>query len=151
AVGALPARFAEGVGLAVHRGVAFLHAPVVASAEEPALAVEESRADGDAAFGQAAPGLFDRHGEHRRIVRRVLSRPAHQPGGPSMESTIRSTGMVTSSPAVPGASTRVTDTLSPSSSRSPFLSRLKARLASSRKSSPGEPTAGSSKEVMLPT
>src|SRR6185295_11635968 len=146
AVGALAAGLAEGVGLAVHRGIALLHPAVVAAAEEPALAVEEGRADGDATLGQALPGFLEGDLQHRAVV----GRPVHWPAF-SMDSPTCSTGIGTSAPAVPGSRTSVTETLSPNSRRSPFLSRLKARPASSRKSSPGESAAGSSKEVMLPT
>ena len=68
-----------------------------------------------------------------------------------MDSTTLSTGMETSAGALPGTTARVTARVSPGSSRSPFLRRLKAGAASNSTSSPADPGAGSSKEVMLPT
>src|SRR5262249_7937670 len=50
AIASLPAGIAESVGLAVHRRVVLLDAPVVASPEQPALGVEERAADRDAAL-----------------------------------------------------------------------------------------------------
>src|SRR2546427_11613349 len=52
AVASLATGVAEGVGLAVHRGIVLLDATVVASPEQPALSVEQRAADRDAALGQ---------------------------------------------------------------------------------------------------
>src|SRR5271156_4513584 len=52
AIAALASRFAEGVGFAVQRRIAALHAAVVASANDFAVLVENSCADRDAALGE---------------------------------------------------------------------------------------------------
>src|SRR5690606_16518810 len=68
AVGALAAGLAEGVGLAVHGRIVFLHPAVVAAAEQGAVGGEQGRADRDAALGQALAGLLDGDGEHGAVV-----------------------------------------------------------------------------------
>src|SRR5262245_44959003 len=50
AVAALPAGVAEGVGLAVDRRVALLHAAVAAAPQDAALRVGQARPDGNAAL-----------------------------------------------------------------------------------------------------
>src|ERR1039458_3921722 len=52
---------AEGVGLAVDRGVALLDPAVVAPPEQGPVALEEGRADRDAPFVEADPCLGHRH------------------------------------------------------------------------------------------
>jgi len=64
AIAALAAGVAEGVGFSVERGIAELHAAIVAGAEERAVFVENGGADGDAAFGEAFAGFGDGDGEH---------------------------------------------------------------------------------------
>src|SRR5690606_15918864 len=68
AVGALAAGLAEGVGLAVHGRIVFLHPAVVAAAEQGAVGGEQGRADRDAALGQALAGLLDGDGEQGAVV-----------------------------------------------------------------------------------
>src|SRR5690606_4605288 len=58
-VAALAAGLAEGVGFAVHGRVAFLHAAVVAAAEQGAVVAVQRGANRDAAFGQALAGFVD--------------------------------------------------------------------------------------------
>ena len=69
AVAALAASVAEGVGFAVERRVAVLHAAIVAGTDEVSLFVENRGADGDAAFGEAFAGFGDGHGEHRSRIK----------------------------------------------------------------------------------
>src|SRR5580698_4875358 len=64
AVGALASGFAEGVGFAVDARVGLLDAAVAASGEQGAAGVEESGADGDAAFVEAEAGFVDGDAEH---------------------------------------------------------------------------------------
>src|SRR4029077_9775318 len=57
AVSALAAGLSKGVGFPVNRGIAFLDSAIVATAEEFSFAIEEGRADGDAAFGETEAGI----------------------------------------------------------------------------------------------
>src|SRR5690606_23231461 len=68
AVGTLAAGLAEGVGFAMDGRVAFLHAAVVAAAEQGAVFAEQRRADGNSAFGQAKAGFGNGGGEHGAVV-----------------------------------------------------------------------------------
>ena len=70
AVGALAAGLAEGVGLAVHGGVVFLHPAVVAAAEQAAILMVERRADRDSTLRQALAGFGNRGVEQGAVVGR---------------------------------------------------------------------------------
>src|SRR6202167_773172 len=65
AITALAAGVAECVRLAVHRGIALLHAAVAPGADElPGGGIEDGRADGDATFGKAGARFLQGDGEH---------------------------------------------------------------------------------------
>src|SRR5579871_1172274 len=64
AIAFLAASAAEGIGFAMHAGVALLHPPVMPAAHEFAIAGEERGSDGDAALNQAIPRLFQCHCQH---------------------------------------------------------------------------------------
>jgi hypothetical protein len=68
AVGALAAGVAEGVGFAVDAGVGLLDAAVVTAAYEGSVGAEDSRADGETAFGEAGAGFFEGDAEHGGVV-----------------------------------------------------------------------------------
>src|SRR5690606_9900250 len=68
AVGALAPGLAEGIGLAVHGRIVFLHPAVVATAEQGAVAAEQGRADRDAALGEALAGFLDGNGQQAAVI-----------------------------------------------------------------------------------
>src|ERR1700728_1219932 len=66
-----PSGVAEGVGLAVHRGVVLFDAAVAASSEQGPVAVKESATDRDTPLAESDPGLFQRDlEEFPRLARR---------------------------------------------------------------------------------
>jgi hypothetical protein len=69
AVGTLPAGATEGVCFAMDGRVALLDAAIVAAAEQGAILVEESGADGDASFGESEAGFVERDGKHVPVKR----------------------------------------------------------------------------------
>src|SRR5580692_8877722 len=69
AITALTPGIAEGVGFAVDRGIALLHATVVAGTDKlTGGGVEDCGADGDTAFGEARARFLQRNGEHGRVI-----------------------------------------------------------------------------------
>jgi len=69
AITALAAGVAEGVGLAVDRGIALLHAAVVSGADElPGAGIEYGSADGYATFGEAGARFLQGYGEHGGVI-----------------------------------------------------------------------------------
>ncbi len=71
AIAALAACVSKGVGFAVKRRVAKLHAAIVARANEDAVGVEYGGANWDATFGEALAGLRDGHGKKGGVVERL--------------------------------------------------------------------------------
>src|SRR5580698_701125 len=72
AITSLAARVAEGVGFAVHGGIALLYATVVSGADEfPGGGVKDGGADGDATFGEAGAGFLQCDGEHGGVIKCV--------------------------------------------------------------------------------
>ena len=71
AIAALAAGAAKGVGLPVHAGVALLHAPVMAAAQQLAGAFEEGRSDRNAALGASQARFFKSHRQHFFVECRV--------------------------------------------------------------------------------
>ena len=68
AVAALAASIAEGVGFAVERRIAQLHATIVARAEEFPFGIEDRRSNRDAAFGEAFACFGEGGGKKKRVV-----------------------------------------------------------------------------------
>jgi hypothetical protein len=68
AIASLPSSVAKGIGFSMQRRIAILHAPVVTRADKISLAVENRRADRDAAFGKPFARFVDRHLQHGRVI-----------------------------------------------------------------------------------